>query len=727
MTRRLLVKDRPPSFRSLEEMLVAASEAVAPPERLTVTEGARKYIRIREKSYSGPWSHEKTPYLVEPQDELTSLEFTGMVFVGPARTGKSQMCLNWLGTTAMCDPADLMVLQMSQPRAREWSLSDLAKMLRASPEIRAKLSPGRQNDNVFDKTFLSGMRLTIVHPSINELSGKTVGRLWSMDYDRLPLNIDGEGDPWTLLQKRAETLGRYGMTVAESSPGHPVTDAKWMASSPHEAPPTDGILSLYNMGDRRRWYWRCPQCRHSFEPHRRHLVWPKSDDPKEASEQVVMACPHDGFPMTPDFQHELNLGGKWIKDGQLWLPDGQVVGTPRRSDIASFWMFGPAAGFTNWKQLVFKYLNAQKNYVETGSEEKLKTVTNVDFGEPYTPKALEAGRIPDALRSRAYAYNVRGSVPLGVRFLITTIDVQKNAFVCHTFGIAPVQMEEGAWAIDIYHVDMWKITKSDQKDEAGDPLLLDPASRPTDWNLLIPVIERTYPLEDGSGRVMGVKLVACDSGGAASTTAARLNKALDGPQLSVTANAYNFWRRLRDDAQGRRYHEKFHLLKGEPSKTAPPLHRTTPDSLQKDKWAVARGDVPVWAVNSNVVKDEAFNMLGREGDGGRVHFPQWFTEDGTEEDIGWLYTQLTAEVRIPAGWQNRSRRKNEAWDLLAYCVAFLKHPEIRVHGLNWDAPPPWARDWDANSLVFTLSAAGLVAAAPVEKRPSLEDLAGQLG
>ena len=164
---RALVRDRPASYRTLQEMIVAASEVVAPPERLSVTEAAIKYVRIKEKNYSGPWSRDKTPYLVEPQDTLMSLEHTGMVFVGPARTGKSAMCLNWLATTAICDPVDMMVIHMTQATGREWSLSDLAKLFRNSAEVRQRLTPGRQNDNVHVKSFISGMRLTIKHPSIN--------------------------------------------------------------------------------------------------------------------------------------------------------------------------------------------------------------------------------------------------------------------------------------------------------------------------------------------------------------------------------------------------------------------------------------------------------------------------------------------------------------------------------------------------------------------------------
>lgn len=726
--KRLLVRDRPASYQSLEDLAAAATVAIAPPERLTVSEAARKYVQIREKNYSGPWKSDLTPYMVEPQDVLTSLDQTAMVFVGPARTGKSQTFLNWLSHSAICDPANIMLLHMSQKTARNFSLDDLRKLINNSPDVKAQLVPGRINDNVYDKTFKSGMRLTIVHPSINELSGKTSGRNWAMDYDRMDDNIDGEGDAFSLLRKRAQTLGRYAMTVVESSPGRPVEDAKWIAESPHEAPPAKGILSIYNRGDRRRWQWECPQCKGHFEPDFNLFSYPVSRDPMESAEQVVMVCPHDGFPMTPDMQYQLNLGGRWVREGEIWLPDGTITGTPRRSNIASFWMKGPAAAFTTWKELILKYLEADKIYQTTGSEEELKTWYNTDMGLPYTFKSMEAGRLPDELKKRAKPYNVRGEVPEGVRFLITTIDVQaggRPAFVVHTFGIAPVLMTGGAWSFDIFHVDMRKIVKSRRKDDDGDTALIDPASHKEDWHILIDeVIEREYPLGDGSGRTMRAKLIACDSGGAASAAAVRMNKALDGPTVSVTSNAYDFWRylRLTDD---RGYHLKFHLLKGEPSRTAPSLHVSFPDSQQKDKWAIARGDVPVWKVNSNPVKSQAYNMMGRTEPGGQVHYPQWFEDDGRPEDIDWLFKQLTAEVQMAQGWINPAKRKNEAFDLLSYCVAFLSHRDIRIDQIDWEKPPAWAAEWDVNDHVRSAEGVANVVTPPIERK-ALSDLGSSL-
>lgn len=102
--------------------------------------------------------------------------------------------------------------------------------------------------------FRDGSFLKIGWPSIIVFSSSDYKRVALTDYDRFPEDIDGEGDGFSLASKRTTTFMSAGMTLAESSPGREITDVKWRRSSPHEAPPTTGILSLYNRGDRRRWY-----------------------------------------------------------------------------------------------------------------------------------------------------------------------------------------------------------------------------------------------------------------------------------------------------------------------------------------------------------------------------------------------------------------------------------------------------------------------------------------
>ncbi len=666
-----------PKFDTIEQIRLAAAAMLRPAERITVSQWAERSRYLNNPgSYVGYWPNDKTPYLVEPMDLLTSLDYTGMVFVGPARTGKSDGFMNYLGHTVETDPADMMLIHMTQNTARDWSQGDLKKLFRHTETIGAQVSPGKHNTH--DIRFQSGMRLLVKWPSISELSGKTIPRIWLMDYDRMEQDVEGEGNPFDLASKRTQTFKRFGMTVAESSPGFEVTNPKWVARSPHEAPPTKGILELYNRGDRRRWQWRCLQCREAFEAEFKHLVYPASDDFMEAAEAVELACPHCGFLHRPDTKYELNTTGKWIKEGQLWLADGTVVGKARRSNVASFWMKGTAAAFQDWSSLVLNYLHAMEAYETTGDTGPLKKTINTDQGMPFTPPSLEAGRLPEELKDRAEDWG--GSkeapvVPHGVRFLVAAVDVQagsRSSFVVQVHGIHA--------SGDISIVDMFKIRKSDRIDENDarrEHHLIDPAAYPEDWELLVPqVIERTYPLADGSGRRMQIKLTVCDSGG----------------KEGVTANAYSFWRWLRD-VDGKGHHSRFHLVKGEPSKSAPRIRVGYPDSGKKDQYSAFRGDVPVAFLNSTQLKDQAYAMLGRkDAEGGTIRFPIWADN--------WLYMQLTAEVRTADRWENPSKKRNEAWDLLYYTIGMCLHSSIRIEHIKWEHPPTWAAEWDENDLVF---------------------------
>lgn len=680
-------------YQSLEHMIAAVVEAGAPPESMSVTEAAQKYVTIRQPgAHVGKWSPTKTPYLLEPQDILTSLDYDGMIFVGPARTGKSQMFQNWLAHTSKTDPTDMMVVHMTQPSGREWSKSDLEKLFKHSPDIKALLKPGRQNDNTFDKEFISGMRLEITWPTANNLSGKTKRYVWLMDYDRMPPSIDGEGNAYDLGKKRAETFKRFGMTVAESSPNpaKEIDNPKWTRPHQHShmAPPIRGIFELYNRGDRRLWMWRCPQCRETFEPTFDRFDYPDSADIMESAEQVTLICPHDGFPMTPAMKDELNGSGRWVREGMIWMPDGSMIARPdmkpARSNIASFWMKGPSAAFQDWKSLVLEYLRAEQAYEATGDEEPLKKTITTDQGGYYIPKARQSERLPEDLKAEAEDWGATEAVPtvpFGVRFLVATVDVQARAFVVQVKGFTA----DG----DMVIIDGFKIRKSDRRDADGDPLPLDPASFGEDWDLLIDqVILKSYPLADGTGR-MHIKLTGGDSGG----------------REGVTHQAYAFWRRLRDDPEARGLHRRFALVKGDGSINAPRVQVTWPDSNRRDAYAVARGDVPVIRFNSNLLKDQIAAMLGRrieqggEQGGGMIRFPKWMPD--------WFYVQMTTEVRTPKGWDTPSKKRNESWDLAYYALGLVIRTHdhtvpiaaIALNSIDWTKPPGWAAEWPDNDLV----------------------------
>lgn len=676
-------------FQFLEEIVKASAEGVRPPERLTVSQAAARYRVLNNPgAYVGPWLNETTPYLVEPMDVLTSEDYTGMVFCGPAQAGKTDMALNWVTHTVTCDPMDMMLVEPAQHRARDFSMRRLTRLHEHSPEVGRRLLADRDSDNTFDKLYVSGMLLTLGWPTKNHLSGKPIPRIWFSDYDRMDQNVEGDGEPFDLGQTRTTTFRSLGMTVAESSPSLPVTDPKASPRTPHEAPSAPGILSLYNRGDRRRWQWRCVECKNTFEPDFHLLKWPNSEDFLESAERAYLACPHCNAKYEHEGgvlpgKHEMNRTARWVKEGEIWLPDGSMGGTPARSEIASFWLKGVAATFSDFKTLVFKFLNAEKAYEETGSEDALRTTVNTNQGLPYIPKAQAALRSAEDLKGRPTTHQL-GTVPDGVRFLVAAIDLQKNRFEVQVMGYGPI---EGT-ALDCWVIDRFAIKKSRRFDEDGDKAWVNLGTHAEDWKQLTDeVILKTYPLADGSGRHMAIKLVVSDSAG----------------REKFTENAYNFVRWLRagpsEDEDTETYHwepglaARFQLLRGDPNLNAPRTRITFPDSERKDRFAGARGEIAVYAVNGNMLKDSIDKMLDRKEPGGRVVFPLGLPNN--------FFTELTVEVKDDKGrWVNPKRYRNESWDLLVYGKAATLFSTINAERIDWADPPGWAKPWDKNDLVF---------------------------
>jgi phage terminase large subunit GpA-like protein len=563
-----------------------------------------------------------------------------------------------------------MIISPTQNASRDFSIRRLQRLRLDNEDYRSRLMPGKKGENIFDIQFKSGMLVTLSHPTISELRGKPVSRIWMTDYDAMPDNVEGEGSPFDLAFARAKTFRRNAMVVVESSPGREVENARWTKSTPHEAPPSKGVLALYNRGDRRRWHWQCVSCKESFEPSFSLLRPGPSADIVEASETCYLPCPHCGQVYyhddtdVPGKQTMNREHARWLGEGERWTPDG-VVGQKIRTSTASFWLKGPAATYSTWSFLVKRFLEAEKEFVDTGSEDSLRTTVNTDQAEPYVPKAASSELVPEELRARQQDLGER-CVPEGVRFLVAAVDVQKHRFEVQVHGFH----ENG----DIVIIDRFQIRKSRRRDEDGERLWVSPFTHAEDWDVLIDeVLRKTYPLNDESGRAMQIKRTAIDSGG----------------QQEATPNAYAFWRRLRDAGGG--MHNRVRLIKGSPDRNAPRVRLSYPDAQRKDKLAAARGDVPVDLLNSNMLKDQVYNMLSRTDVGGRVAFPLWLPDT--------FYAELTAEVKTSKGWENPRKLRNEAWDLLCYALSQAIGPDIRWEMIDWTAPPAWAAPWDQNILV----------------------------
>lgn len=634
---------------------------IRPPRRISVAECAAEAVKVVSSSGAQPWDAATTPYMVEPMNLFASRRYEAVIFAGPARSGKTEgLCDCAISYAVTCDPGDMLAYFATELNAQDYSKRRLRRLHEHSEQLSAQVSPRAHDNNIMSTIYRNGMLLSLGYPTSSQMAQRDARYVVLSDYDSMPDDVDGEGSAFDLGRKRVQTMLSAGMAMVESSPKRTITDAAWRPLG-HEAPPCDGgILPLYNLGDRRMYYWRCLHCREWFRVPALPAYQDRGDiDASAATAHVV--CDRCGSIHGAESKRALNLGGRWVPDGCTIAGDGRLEGTPPRTTFASFWLLGCAAAFQPWHSIVRNCLRAEQSYASTGAEEPLRTTLNVDQGLPYLPRSMRGSRSSLALQERAEDWPVR-TVPDAVRFLVAAIDVQGYRFVVQVVGWGP---GDERWLIDRYQID-----QSSRLDGDGRPLRLDPASYPEDWTLIEErVIRSEYQMSCGD-RLMPVVAV-CDSGGKA----------------GVTERAYGYWRMLR--AKGLQH--RFALAKGNSAaKTGSPLvQESWPDSPRKDRRAKARGDVPVYLINTNDIKDKLDGDLKRDAPGpGYIHIPAWIDEH--------VFRELTAETRGPKGWA-QGRSANEAWDLMVYDRAAIKIMELwQRRPFTWDNPPVWASDDSRN-------------------------------
>jgi phage terminase large subunit GpA-like protein len=659
--------------------------AFLPPRRVPVHQGAAEILYFKQPGgVPGLWNPLDTPYMIEPMDMLASRRHEAVCFVGPARTGKTAgLILGGMSHFVVNDPGDMLIIQMTQDKAREFSKTDIDRALRHSPRLNAMMSSSGQDDNTHDKMFRHGMWLRIAWPTVSNVSGSTYRYVLITDLDRIANaeNVDGEGPLFQLALKRVQTFLSRGMCLAESSPGIELTDPNWRPATAHEAPPATGILGIYNRSDRRRWYWKCPACDEPFEakPGLELFGLPSEDVLLEvvreanlellANEHNRVVCPHCQGMIGPRAKQALNLAGRWVQDGQIWTRNNEMIGEAMESTIGGFWLGGVAAAYQSWRSIILRHLQGLRDYALTGSEETLKTTANTDQGVPYMSRLLLNAKLNAAdPQSRKEDGLKRFMVPEEARCIVASVDVQggTNArFVVQVHAIGP-NLEQ--WPIDRYN-----ITESNREGMGTEKAPIDPAVYPEDWDLITERVVRSTYRTHIEGREMRVMMTVVDTGG-------EHQEKNDG----VTDKAYAWFRRLRRIGLAMRVT----LVKGASQKTAP---------LIKEKLVGARnpkekGDIPLYLINPNMLKDAVATGLKRTEPGPNyIHIPAWLP-------AAW-FDELQAEVRNKDGTWMQVRKRNEAFDLCVYIRAGCLR--LGLDKIKWDSPPKWALPVADNSECIT--------------------------
>jgi phage terminase large subunit GpA-like protein len=375
----------------------------APDPLLTIDEWADQYRVLSQKGSSEPgqWRTDRTPYLREIMQDLSpSSPVERVVFMAGAQVGKSETGNNFIGYIIDQAPGPIMMVQPTVQMVQDYSKQLIAPMIEESPRLRGKVRDPRKRDSgntIQTKEFTGGFLAMTGANSAAALRSKPIRFLYLDEVDSYPGDVDGEGDPIKLAEKRTATFARRKIFICST----PKIDG------------TSRIQREFEASDQRYCFLPCPHCREMQKLEFGRLRWPK-DQPRLAK-YICCACEKE---IGEEHKTAMLAAHEWR---------AQNPGAATRGYHLSS-LYSPV-GWYGWAEAAADFIAAQKD------DALLKQFVNTVLGETWKQK----GEAPDW--ERLYARrgtHPAGQVPEQCLIITAGVDVQKDR----------IELEFVAWAAD---------------------------------------------------------------------------------------------------------------------------------------------------------------------------------------------------------------------------------------------------------------------------------------
>ena len=431
-------------------------EGLRPEEPLTVSEWADRYRKLSSKASAepGPWRTSRTPYLREPMDCLSSSSpIQRVVMMFAAQTGKTEAGSNWLGYVIDHAPGPMLCVQPTVEMAKRLSKQRLESMITDTPCLAAKIAPARARDSgntMFSKDFSGGIMLLTGANSSTGLRSAPCRYLFADEVDAYPSDVDGEGDPVALAERRTTTFARR----------------KILLTSTPTVKDFSRIEAEYLRSDQRRFYVPCPSCGGM-----QWLQWSRLKWDAKRPGDVRYQCEHCGERFEENHKPAMLAAGEWRATAPS---DGRTAGFQLSG------LYSPL-GWCSWEQLVDDFLRAKSD------APALKAFVNTRLAETWE-EDYAAAVSADGLMAKRLAYE-SGTCPDGVVLLTCGVDVQDNRLAVSVWGWG-----EGETGWLIWHQELM-----------GDPTQVEV------WGQLDQVLVTEWAT--AAGKALKVSQVAVDSGG----------------------------------------------------------------------------------------------------------------------------------------------------------------------------------------------------------------------
>lgn len=433
-------------------------QSAIPETALTVSKWAAKYRyvpseRVADPALAGPWINNRTPYLVEIMDAVNDVSVNEIVFIKSAQVGGTEFITNVIGYHCHIDPATILYVCETEPKARAWSIESFTPTIRATPVLANIFGIAKSRDStnqIESKSFAGGHFALAWATSPATLSSRPVRILLRDETDAF--ESTKEGDALELSEARTKTAGTQRKIID--------------VSTPRNADPLDNLSEIerrYKNSTAEKYFVPCPHCEEYQILQWANVKW---DDGEPESAYYV--CEFCACLIEHDEKFEMLEKGEW-----------RITNPEYSGNRRGFWINEIYSPFTTWGQMATAFLEA-KNIPE-----KLKTFTNTRLAESWK---ITNEKIDYAdLKFNKEEYDAE--IPDGVIFLTAAVDVQDDRLECETVGWG---LDYENWSID-YRVFYGSPTDKEVWKDLKEHLL-------TVW-------------ENADGIIFKVKICCIDSGG----------------------------------------------------------------------------------------------------------------------------------------------------------------------------------------------------------------------
>ncbi|MEW6505510.1 MAG: phage terminase large subunit family protein [Chloroflexota bacterium] len=375
---------------------------------------------------AGQYRTSRTPYMREIMECLSVRSpVTEIVIMKGTQIGGSEAANNFLGYVIDCAPGPILYMLPTVELAEDHSKNRIAPMIEKTPSLMAKVSPQKSRDGgntVLSKKFLGGALYMAGSNSGASYRNKSIRYLILDDIDGFLPDVDGEGNPIHLAERRTDTYGSRKKILKVSTPtlkGASMIEAEFLTS------------------DQRYYHVPCPFC-----GGKQVLEWGGKDKDfgikfirgEDESIDVWYECKfcHNRI----DEHHK----GRMLEAGE-WIP--KYPNRLKRGYHINGFMSPP--GFVSWEQIVKEFLQSKKDRLS------LKVWVNTRKGETWE----EIGTQPEwallAARCEPYQPFV---VPSGAAFITGGVDVQEDRIAVVLRAWGPGEESWLIWHGEIFE-DQW--------------------------------------------------------------------------------------------------------------------------------------------------------------------------------------------------------------------------------------------------------------------------------